>query len=388
LSYTAEPLLPAAQEADIIIANFLPVRLIPLVREKLLVVDLFAQYFAEWMELTLHEHQGLGRHLSWLERRAYIALQLALADMVMCSNERQRQSYIGALASMGLRKPVVVALHGIRPDPPVKRRAVLKGVRPGIAPTDKVLIWNGGTTDWYDPDSFLLALHTIAQRRGDVKAVFLGATYPNVPRLGWGKRFRSALEAAHQLGLYGATVFFQFGWVPYDEVPDYLLEAEAGVCTYMYHLETYYSLRTRFMDLFWAGLPIICTRGDFLADLIEREGLGIAVPPGNHKALAEAILRLLDDDSLRSRMRQNIQRVRERFSWEKTLEPLIQFCRNVSLPKRPRNRRVLLRALPWAVNYLATRSLREMLRGEEVWVLHRVRRVATRLGRLLEGERP
>jgi len=384
-SYQSVPLLEAAQEADIIVANFLPVRLVPLCARKLVVADLFAQYFAEWMEVTVHQSQGRDCHLLWLERRAYIVLQLAVADLVLCANERQRRSYLGAMRALGLRRPVAVAPHGVRPEAPTKRRPAIRGVYPGIGPGHKVLIWNGGTTDWYDPDTFLLALHHLARERDDIKALFLGATYPNVPALGWGRRFRSALEAAKELGLYGSTVFFEFGWVPYDEVPDYLLEADAGVCTYSSHLETYYSFRTRFMDLLWAELPIICTKGDSLAEMIEREELGLTVPPGDHLALANAIRRLVDDDDLRRRFRANIRRVKERFAWEATMAPLIEFCRRARPPSRPRHRRLWAQAFPWAANYLAARALREVAQGQRPWLVDRARRLGRRLARALGG---
>jgi glycosyltransferase involved in cell wall biosynthesis len=381
--YGERPLLWAAQDADVVVANFLPVRLASLCAHKLVVVDLFAQYFAEWMEVTVHQEQGLTRDLVWLERRAYIAFQLAVADLVLCANERQRLSYLGALRALGLRRPVAVAPHGLRPQAPQKRRQVVKGVYPGIRPTDKLLIWNGGTTDWYDPDTFLLALHHLAQERDDIKALFLGATYPNVPALGWGRRFRSAIDTAKELGLYGSTVFFEFGWVPYDDVPDYLLEADAGVCAYSDHLETYYSFRTRFMDLLWAGVPIICTKGDTLAEMIEQEGLGLAVPPGDPIAMAHAIRSLLDDQEGQERIRKRIQQVRQRLTWEQAMTPLIDFCRIARPPARPRHGRLWGEVFPWALNYLATRALREVTQGEAPWLARAPQRVASRLARIL-----
>ena len=55
------------------------------------------------------------------------------------------------------------------------------------------------------------------------------------------------------------------------------------------HLETRFSFRTRMLDYLWATLPIVCTRGDHFAELVEREGLGLTVPYGDPEALAAAI---------------------------------------------------------------------------------------------------
>src|SRR6185503_10968946 len=58
----------------------------------------------------------------------------------------------------------------------------------------------------------------------------------------------------------------------------WLLDADCAVSAHLDHLESRYAFRTRLLDCFWAGLPIVCTRGDELADRVERERLGEAVP--------------------------------------------------------------------------------------------------------------
>ena len=54
-------------------------------------------------------------------------------------------------------------------------------------------------------------------------------------------------------------------WVPYDERADFLLDADLGVSTHLEHIETAYSFRTRVLDYWWAGLPVVATDGDTFA---------------------------------------------------------------------------------------------------------------------------
>ena len=89
------------------------------------------------------------------------------------------------------------------------------------------------------------------------------------------ERARARARAA---GLLDTHVIFN-DWVPYEERAAYLREADIGVSTHRQHLETRYSFRTRMLDYLWAGLPIVCTEGDYFGDLVQREGLGRAVPP-------------------------------------------------------------------------------------------------------------
>ena len=328
---------------DIVIASGLTPQLIPFFRSKLFVADLFSQYLIEWMELSKGEAQGAKR-VTWMDKnRAYISMQLTMADFILCTNERQRDTYVGMLSALGLIDPTVydrddtlrryidVAPHGVRPDELIHERRVLKGVYAGIRETDKVLLWNGGTVSWYDPETFLRALQLLSRERDDIKAIFLGTFYPGLGlSLGYGHRFKSAFELSKELGLYQRSVFFEFGWVPHREVKDYLLESDIGVCTYFDNLETHFSYRTRFLDLMWAELPIICTEGDVLAERVDEDGLGVVVPAGDVVAVADAIRRLVDDQGFYQSCRQRLRAMKPSLSWEVALEPLVRFCREAT----------------------------------------------------------
>ena len=102
----------------------------------------------------------------------------------------------------------------------------------------------------------------------------------------------AARELADRLGLTGTHVFFNEGWVAYDDRQNYLLDADIGVSTHLDHVETAFSFRTRVLDYLWASLPDRApppaTRS---ADLIEREGLGPHGAAGDVDALEEALCR-------------------------------------------------------------------------------------------------
>jgi glycosyltransferase involved in cell wall biosynthesis len=265
-------------------------------------------------------------------------MQLTLADFVLCCNERQRDSYIGMMTSLGLISPRVydadptlrryidVAAHGIRKEVPQPGVPVLRGVREGFARDDKVIVWNGGIIQWYDPATLLEALRRLD--RPDVKLLFLGASYPGLTGLGIGVRFQDAKGIAARNGQLGRTVFFEEGWVSHESAKQYVIEADISVCSYFDNLETRYSHRTRFVDLIWAELPFICTHGDVLAEQVARRGWGLVVPEEDPAALAAAIARLLDDRELHKQCKANLAAARAELQWDVTLRPLVDFCRN------------------------------------------------------------
>jgi glycosyltransferase involved in cell wall biosynthesis len=224
-----------------------------------------------------------------------------------------------------LRALIDVVPYGLPPEPPHAAGPALKGVQPGIAATDRVILWNGGLWDWFDPLTLVRAMARVAAERPNVRLVFLGTRHPNaaLPPMAMPERTR---ELAAALGLADHHVFFR-DWVPYAERAAYLLEADLAVSLHPDSVETRYAFRSRLLDCFWTGLPLVCTRGDALADLVEREGLGRVVPPGDEAAVAEATLALLDEPDLRARLAPRFAHVAATLTWDRAVAPLAAYCR-------------------------------------------------------------
>jgi hypothetical protein len=163
-----------------------------------------------------------------------------------------------------------------------------------------------------------------------VKLFFLGTRHPN-PEVPAMRVQAEMMDLARHLDLHNRCIFFnEKGYVPYGERANYLLESDFGVSTHRHGVEARLASRTRFLDYMWAGLPILCTEGDSLAEMVSREGLGITVPDGDPEGLAEAILHLASNPGEVQRMRDRLEQVRERFVWSRVLGPLKEFCRNPS----------------------------------------------------------
>ncbi len=332
---------------DIVVAQYIPAYAIPFVLTKRVVLDFFANFIAEWLELGI-DRLTAAEMARMLDRgRRYLNLQLTQADLVLAANERQRDLWLGMLAAVGritpaaydadptLRSLIDVASFGVRPEPAVARRNLLKGVYPGIGPSDRVLIWNGGVLGWFDPGALLQAFRRVSDLRPDVKLFFLGIKYPTKYPIE-GKAVERMVAVSDSLGLTGRSVFFNEGWVDYEDSGDYLVGSDIGVCTSYDNLETHFAQRVRLIDLIWAEKPIICTRGDTVAGLVEQHKLGIAVPHGDVGAMFEAMMTLLDDEALTAKCIENARTVKKELAWELTLRPVIDFCRDLPAPSEDR----------------------------------------------------
>jgi len=160
-----------------------------------------------------------------------------------------------------------------------------------------------------------------------VRLYFLGMKHPNPGVPAMTVAFQTQ-ELARELGLTGRHVFFNEGWVPYEERADYLLDADVGVSTHFHHVETEFSFRTRILDYLWAGLPIVATDGDTFGTLIREHGLGRAVPAQDLDALEAALEEMLYDDDASAASRAAVRAFAGQYAWSRVLAPLVEFCRH------------------------------------------------------------
>lgn len=333
--------LPRAVDwCDVLIVQGYLLRSHPVLRynHKVVVVDLYDPFHLEILEQARDEDPPDRLFLS----RASIEVlneQLERGDFFLCASEKQRDFWLGQLAAVGRINPVTydhnermdsliaVVPFGISDEPPRHTRPVLRGTVPGIAQDDNVILWGGGIYNWFDPLTLLRAVDKLRGRVSNVRLYFLGLRHPN-PDVGEMRMTADAMALADELGLTGTHVFFNRGWVPYEDRQNYLLEATIGVSTHLDHVETAFSFRTRVLDYMWASLPIVATAGDSLADLIESERIGLTVPAGDVDALEDALFRLIDDEALRTACRENLARIGPQFQWSEVLSPLLEFCRD------------------------------------------------------------
>jgi glycosyltransferase involved in cell wall biosynthesis len=340
---TPAELLRTLGEFDAVVAQKLPVpvlRALPGAGVRT-VYDLYVPLLSEhlgMLDVELDHPSSVRFHqLAMLQQR----LALATGDAFVCASERQRDFWLGMLASLGridletyrrdrsLRALIDVVPFGLPDEPPAPGEPVLKGVIPGIRASDLVLLWGGGVWNWFDPLTVIRAVGLLAGRRDDVKLLFLGLRHPQVPEMAMAGR---ALDLARELGLLGRVVFANEGWVSYEQRGQFLLEADVGVTAHFDSLETRYAFRTRVLDYFWAGLPTISTGGDVLAEEIESRELGRVVAAGDVEGWAAAIEELADERE-RARLAANVEAVRPAYAWSRVAEPL---ARLVDAPAEPR----------------------------------------------------
>jgi len=248
----------------------------------------------------------------WKTRQRII---LRCGKQFLVANEKQKDLLIGQLTILGHTDKlasVTIIPFGLPDAKPRKKRSVLRGSK--IRDTDFLLVWGGGIWDWFDPFTLLEALSILRKRRDDIKVYFPGIHPPNPDSRKMAVIDRFIAEA-ESLALLGTSVFSNRSWTPYEQRADYLLEADAGISLHKDSLETRFSFRTRMLDYVWAGLPIIATKGDAWAELIEKIELGITVRPSDSDSVVRAIIKMADDTAFRMRCKERVQTIAKDYEW-------------------------------------------------------------------------
>ncbi len=277
--------------------------------EQRIVYDLF--------DPTVLELRELYGHAPSLRQRVHLAAEwwrlgeaLARADLLVCAARKQRALYERL---QSVEAPWIEVPFGID----------LEETRVCEKPADNIVVWGGGVWEWLDPAAAVEAILRVNAAGVRAKLLFLGRARPNRDRNPnfIERRREDRFESLLQRG--GELVSANDEWVPYRERLAWLRSGKIAIMLHRRTAEAEYSIRTRLFDAIAAGTPVIASAGGFAADLVEREGLGIVVSPGDVAAVANAIRRLLTDDEVHTACVRNLERIRPRFAWEVVTRPLV-----------------------------------------------------------------
>jgi glycosyltransferase involved in cell wall biosynthesis len=280
----------------------------------------------------------------WSKYLAALYNQYLLADFVICASERQRYWWFGKLELAGrinpltfgedrsLRNLVDVVPYGLPETPPKHTKPSVKGIWPGIEEDDVVLLWGGGLWPWLDPLTAVRAIKHLRKSNPELKLIFPGTIHPNQEMASMAPvRKTKTYEYAKEHGLLNSTIFFG-EWVPYEEWQSVLLESDIALSLHHDSFETQLAFRSRMLEYFWAGVPVIATIGDSTSDLVIRYNLGKVVEYEDVDGVIQAIKDILKDSSV---FQAGFARARQDLTWENAAEPLIRFCQN---PRRAADR--------------------------------------------------
>lgn len=334
-----------ARQSDILFLQANVLKAFPLLArlDKYIVVDLYDPFLLAILAQFEEEKRSLNASYNLMHQ--VLEQHMALADFSVCASERQRDYWLGRYCALGrmtpevykfdrsFRKLIDVVPFGLPQSAPTRIGPGMKGSVPGINKDDFVLLWGGGVWQWFDPLTIIKAVSNLVPRFPQIKLYFLGIKSPNpqVPMMQMAVR---AKKLAEDLNIFNKNVFFCDTWTSYEDRANYLLDADVAVSAHFDLPETRFSFRTRILDYLWAGLPILTTKGDQLADMIAAGNAGEALGYEDVEGWTQALAKLIDDQQRAQMFRNGSQALAQQFQWNLVSEPLVRFCKEPHrLPK-------------------------------------------------------
>jgi glycosyltransferase involved in cell wall biosynthesis len=272
-------------------------------RGQKIVYDLFDPNVLELRELygsAPSVRQRIHLAAEWMR----LSQALMRGDLLMCAAAKQREFYEQLQSS---DTPWIEVPFGVDLEPACEKSR------------DNIVVWGGGTWEWLDPASAVEAVRRVNADGVRCRLLFLGRSRPNQDLID--RRREDRFDELIRRG--GELVSANDEWVPYRERLSWLRSGKIAIMLHRRTGEADYSIRTRLFDAIAAGTPVVASAGGFAAELVRNERLGVVVPPGDVDSVAQAIRRLLTDDTFYFQCVGNLERIRPRFTWDVVTQPLV-----------------------------------------------------------------
>ena len=258
--------------------------------------------------IELPFHYPMLRGSPTLERiRALEVLTLQGSDAVLCVSKVSR----GYLTSLGVpASRVQVIPNGVDPDlfvatplPPLDGRV-------------PVALYVGTLADWQGLSTLISALPQVLER------------HPLTLRIVGRGRARQRKDLARRIRKLGleAHVRVEPG-VPHAEVPALIAAADIVLAPLSYNERNVVQgcCPLKVLEYASCGRPMVASNLPVVRELLREDRDALLVPPDAPLALAAAVLRLLEDERLRTRLAEHAaRRVQELFTWKRAQSHLLK----------------------------------------------------------------
>jgi len=249
-------------------------------------------------------------------------LALSRADYFSCAGDLQRLYFLPWLMQSGFQfddgRSVSIPVS-LSPDLP-----------PHEFSDEITFVYGGVFLPWQDPRAGLEEVLTQLERRGQGQLRFFGGRHPVYPvDTGLFEAVRARLESHPRVSAQPM--------VAHDDLIEAYTRAHVAIDLMARNPERELAFTTRTVEYLWCGLPVIYNDYAELSRYIREYRAGWTVDPTDRAAIRAAIDEAFERPDLVREYSRNAQHlVRERLTWDRTIEPLDAFCRAPT--RRPRLR--------------------------------------------------
>jgi glycosyltransferase involved in cell wall biosynthesis len=253
---------------------------------------------------------------------------LSRADCLLCAGIRQRSYFYGWLVQAGR---VPAAEHFIRYIPISLAPEMPERIHPD--PQDSrapYFVSGGGWFPWQNQSKAIFAICRAIKMRNSGSIQIYGTPHETNNLSPEEKLIREVYAQVKQLAEVSDRIQVK-GYVGREQLIDVYRRSSVAVETMQYNLERELAFTTRTIEYLWCGLPVLYNDYAEISDHIRDYDAGWTVNPESDAEIALAIDEILSRPDIIRRKSENAQRlVRDRFCWDRTIAPLLNFLHHPS----------------------------------------------------------
>jgi len=262
---------------------------------------------------------------------------LSQADCLITAGRWQRSYFCGWLVQAGR---VPEDEHFIRYVPISLGPDLPEHVHPDpSAPETPRFVSGGGWFPWQNQAKLLFAASREVAARGRGSVDIFGTPHETPHSSPEDREIRDVYRRIQRLGAETPRIRVR-GYLGRPELIEVYRRASVALEGMRYNLERELAFTTRTIEYLWCGLPVLYNDYAEISGHLREYDAGWTVDPDSDAAIEAVLEEIFSDPDGVRRKSGNAQRlVRDRFTWDKTILPLLDFVRRPT--KAPAARPVL-----------------------------------------------
>jgi glycosyltransferase involved in cell wall biosynthesis len=277
-------------------------------------IDLIYERYALWSTAGVRAGRRLGVPVVIEVNAPLVMEQAAFRQLVLEPEARaiEAEVFCGADALAVVSDELVgyvtakgadcARVHVIRNAVDTARFTPLAAPATGLPPDAFVVGFSGSLKAWHGLDTLLPAFRD------------LRAALPRAHLLVVGEGPRKAWVEGYADGAGIADAVTLTGWVGHDDLPGLIARMDVATAPYP-AAEGHYFSPLKLFEYLAVGRPVVASRIGQTAQVLDGTDAALLIPPGDPKALTEALLQLAHDPALAARLARNAAAQGRRHDW-------------------------------------------------------------------------
>jgi glycosyltransferase involved in cell wall biosynthesis len=267
------------------------------------------EYYSNWIIHTAHYNTFIGKIIKRLsDWKKYEEKYLNKAALVITVEEPLRKEYIDKIK---INPDKIIKI----PNTPLRRVFNTGNIKQNIVNNYKnnyVIFYAGGIDILRGIDMVINALPIIKNNIPNIKFVLAG-------------QIQKGFDLIYYAKKNNVDELISFiGWVHVEDLPSYIFASKICVFTPPVNREEINkTIATKIYQYASMGKPILVSQAELMKQFVEINKLGYSV--SNYKEFADKVIYLYNNPLEYNRISENCLNVSEKYHWELTAKPLIEF---------------------------------------------------------------